>query len=120
MKTSGLDIEHLRKTLSSLVDKGSVCICKTLQGNYSYRVSNIEDSEAIIELKDQSDGPDSKNDPVNLEFPTQRADLQPYGHNKILKTDFLVFLDVVRKLTDDITSLQVKVDMFGLKKERLL
>ena len=54
-KTKGLAIEHLSKTLSSLVDNGIIWISKTLQGNDSYYVSTIEDSEAVAEAEDQSD-----------------------------------------------------------------
>ena len=48
-KTSGLAIEHLRKTLSSFVDKGIICISKSLQGNDSYYDLDIENPEAIVE-----------------------------------------------------------------------
>ena len=75
-KTSGLAIEHLHKTLSSLVDKGNICISKSLQGSHSCYVLNIEDPEAIVEHEDQSDVSDGINDPVNFEFPTPRAELQ--------------------------------------------
>ena len=120
-KTSGLAVEHLRKTLSSLVDKGNICISKSLQGNDSYYVLNIEDPEAIVEHEDQSDVSDSINDPVNFEFPTPRAELQPYEQNSsIEKTDFLVFLDIVGKLTDDIRGLQVKINEYGSRNERLV
>ena len=119
-KTSGLAIEHLRKTLSSLVDIGNICISKTLQGNDSYYVSTIEDSEAVVEHEDQSDISDSINGLVNFEFPTPRAELQPDKHNTVEKTEFIVFLDIVGKLTNDIRDLQVKIDKIGSKNERLL
>ena len=82
---------------------------------------NIEDPEAIVEHEDQSDVSDSINDPVNFEFPTPRAELQPYEQNSsIEKTDFLVFLDIVGKLTDDIRGLQVKINEYGSRNERLV
>ena len=61
------------------------------------------------------------NDPVNFESPTPRAELQPDEQNSpIEKTDFLLYLDIVEKLNDDIRDLQVKIDEFGPKNERLL
>ena len=59
--------------------------------------------------------------PVNFEFPTPRAEIQPDEQNSsIEKTDFLVLLDIVGKLTDDIRGLQVKIDEYGSRNERLL
>ena len=104
----------------TIVDIGNICISKTLQGNDSYYVSTIEDSEAVVEHEDQSDISDSINGLVNFEFPTPHAELQPDKHNTVEKTDFIVFLDIVGKLTNDIRDLQVKIDKIGSKNERLL
>ena len=107
--------------MSTLVDKGNLCISKTRQGNESYYISTIEDCAAVVEHEDQSDVSDSINGPINFEFPTSRAELQPDKHNNTVeKTDFLVFLDIVGKLTEDIGGLQVKIDKSGSKNERLL
>ena len=54
-----LTTEHLHKTLFSLVNVGTIRASKTLQGNGSYYISNIDDFEALVELKNQSDN--SKN-----------------------------------------------------------
>ena len=120
-KTSGLTTERLRKTLSSLVNNGMICVSKTPKGNESYYISNIEDPEALVELDDQSDVSVNLNDPNNFEFPTPRAELQFNGQNSpIEKKDFMVFLNIVGKLTDDIRGLQLKIDELGSKNERLL
>ena len=120
-KTSGPAIEYCRKTLSSLVNKGNICVSKTLQGNDSYYISNIEDSEALVHLEDQSDVSGSLNDLLNFETPTPRADHQPDGqNNSIEKKDFLVYLNIVGKLTDDIRGLQLKIGELYSKNERLL
>ena len=76
------------------------------QGNESYYVLNIEDPEEIVEYEDQSDVSDNTYDPVNFEFPSPIAELQPDEQNRTMeKTDVLVFLDIVGKLIDDIRSL---------------
>ena len=49
-RASGLNIVYLRKSLFSLVNAGTIQVAKTPQGNCSYFVSNIDDSEAISEL----------------------------------------------------------------------
>ena len=92
-------------------------ISKTLQGNDLYYVLNIEDPEAIVELEDQS----GVSDPVTFEFPTPCAELQlDEQHSSIEKTNFLALLDIVGKLTDDIRGLQVRIDEYSSRNERLL
>ena len=70
-------IEHLCKAQSSLIDKGNICISKTLQIKNYYCVLNTENVEAIFELEDQSDVSNGENDLVSFEFPIPRAELQP-------------------------------------------
>ena len=120
-KTSGLAIDHLRETLLSLVDAGIIRVDKTLKGKDSYLISNIDDSETMTELESQCDIYDDMSELVNMDFPTPRAEFHPEKEaSSIEKTDFLVFLDLIGKLTEDLRGLQFKIDESTKKNEKLL
>ena len=120
-KTSGLAIYHLCETLLSLVDAGSIRVDKTLKGKDSYFISNIDDSETMTELESQCDIYDDMSELVNMDFPTPRAEFHPEKEaSSIEKTDFLVFLDLIGKLTEDLRGLQFKIDESTKKNEKLL
>ena len=118
---SGLAIDHLRETLLSLVDAGIIRVDKTLKGKDSYFISIIDDSETMTELESQYDILDDMSELVNMDFPTPCAEFHPEKEDSsIEKTDFLVFLDLIGKLTEDLRGLQFKMDESTKKNEKLL
>ena len=120
-KMSGLAIDHLRETLLSLVDAGIIRVDKTLKSKDSYFISIIDDSETMTELDSQCDILDDMSELVNMDFPTPRVEFHPEkDDSSIEKTDFLVFLDLIGKLTEDLRGLQFKMDESTKKNEKLL
>ena len=112
-KASGLVLEHLRETLFSLVNAGNIRVVKTMQGNDSYFISNIDDSEDLVglELESQADTSSDVNELVDLDIPTPHAELAHKTEaSSIEKTGFLTFLDIIGKLTEDVRGLQIKFE----------
>ena len=57
-------------------------------------------------LESQSDTSVYISELANIDFPTQRAELHPEKEaSSIEKIDFLVFMDIIGKLTEDVRSL---------------
>ena len=145
-KTNGLAMEQLRETLFSLVNSGNIRVVKTIQGNDSYYISNIDDYEDLVELESQADTSSDLNEAVNIDLTTPHVELEPKGEanfiektdfltfldtphvelepkgeaNIIEKTDFLTFLDIVGKLTEDVRGLQLTINESARKNEKLL
>ena len=120
-KTNGLAMEQLRETLFSLVNSGNIRVVKTMQGNESYYISNIEDYEDLVDLESQVDTSSDINEVVDIDLTTPHVELEPKREaNSIEKTDFLTFLDIVGKLTEDVRGLQLKNDESARKNEILL
>ena len=117
---SGLSRESLRRTLSSLVESGAIYISKTAEDKDSYYIFNVEEFGTEEEFgdsffyKDLNFDVDQVPEIYQATTPPSR-DIIGYE-----KADFLVFLDLISKLTDDIKYLQTKIDIINDKNEKLL
>ena len=75
----------------------------------------------MTELESQCDILDDMSELVDMDFPTPRAEFHPEKEaSSIEKMDFLIFLDLIGKLTEDLRGLQFKIDESTKKNEKLL
>ena len=117
---SGLPRESLRRTLSSLVESGAIYISKTAEDKDSYYIFNVEELGTEEDFGDSSFCKDLNFD-VNKVPEIYQATTPPSCDIIVYeKADFLVFLDLIGKLTDDIKCLQSKIDLINDKNETLL
>ena len=118
-KMSGLSRESLRRTLSSLVESGAIYISKTAEDKDSYYIFNVEEFGTEEDFGDISYYKDLNFDVDQVPEISQATTPPSRDMTGFEKTDFLVFLDLVSKLTDDIKYLQSKIDIINDKNEKL-
>ena len=103
---NGLSRESLRRTLSSLVESGAIYISKTAEDKDSYYIFNVEELGTEEDFGDSSFCKDLNFD-VNKVPEIYQATTPPSCDIIVYeKADFLVFLDLIGKLTDDIKCLK--------------
>ncbi len=129
-KSLGLTKEQVKKHLESLVETGAVYISQTTKGDDSYFILDVsklgvcDDKEPDGENFD-SDCGDMENDELDLSLHNMLEGRSPVSPSRSPDTgsdrsEFLIFLDLISKLTDDVRDLNVKLADSCKKNEKLL